>query len=448
MRFLRRFNRWGKSRSASPTENPLREFVYLDEVSLVSLLSSQVGEVKDSTSNQTSGSFAVDVGTSASVGVAQVGKSEATTQFQTSNSSTLQTSRKSTVQSWFRDLYNLPDVRLIQPLANLDAISDLESLKSIRDNSKVLKSSDLFRGALVEFRVEISPDPIFHLSTMLSEFFGMADDFPEMLVENNASSAAEEARPINKILQRLLAGLIPIRAKSLDYVVIEIEEVERIVHRELISGFDVPQKPLEIVAVTEHLAYWKDIRRVLFSGSEFTILCRVSRRALQDSWTPVKLADLFKDLVPELPQQIKSAGDFLHSNSETAFRDHTGQETAIMRALLTYKTEILHEVGLELSSEHEGQIFEEIMARRAQGESASSQRAAFSAIKNKISLLTGMSVDEARDLELRELSREKSGLSLFPSAEYSQNSKSRRTNKEVDEDNARLIDVEVVAIYW
>ena len=62
---------WRNSSSFATSDDPLREFVYLDEVSLRSLLSSQVGEVKDSTSKQTSDTLGVDVGSTVSAGVAQ-----------------------------------------------------------------------------------------------------------------------------------------------------------------------------------------------------------------------------------------------------------------------------------------------------------------------------------------------------------------------------------------
>ena len=78
MKVFDRLKFWRKSNSGAAPDNPLREFVYLDEVSLRSLLSSQVGEVKDSTSKQTSDTFGADVGSSVSVGVPQVGKSELT----------------------------------------------------------------------------------------------------------------------------------------------------------------------------------------------------------------------------------------------------------------------------------------------------------------------------------------------------------------------------------
>ena len=156
----------------------------------------------------------------------------------------------------------------------------------------VLKTQ-LQRGKLVEFRVRLGADPVFHLGTMVSEFTAMAEDYPDMFAAGGGLTTLREVQPINKILQRLLAGLVPIRATAVDHVVAEIEGIEYVVHREVIKGLDLRTRPLEIVGVTEQEAYWKDLRRVLFSDAEFTALARISRPGLHDSWTPVKLADLF-----------------------------------------------------------------------------------------------------------------------------------------------------------
>ncbi|MBL4761013.1 MAG: hypothetical protein JKY80_09275 [Mariprofundaceae bacterium] len=439
---------WRNSSSVATPDDPLREFVYLDEVSLRSLLSSQVGEVKDSTSKQTSDTLGVDVGSTVSAGIPQVGRSELISRFQTSNSSTLQTSRKATVQSWFRDFYKIKNIRLIEPVPAADAVSNLEELAAIKETSKVIKSSDLTRGELVEFRVKLAPDPIFHLATMMSEFSGMAEDYPEMFSEKNALKALKEAQPVNKILQRLLAGLIPIRAEAIDYVVVEIDDVEHVVHRSVVSGLNLDEKQLEIVGVTEHLAYWKDIRRVLFSEAEFTILCRISRDALHNSWTPVKLADLFKNLVPGLVEQINSAGDSMFDDAQTENGTENSSEKIFLHALNVYKGAILRETGKELPEEQEEQVFQEIIAQRAKVISVSTQRDAFSVIKSRLEGIVGATVDATKDLELREAAREKAGLPLIPSLIQPAGIIDHPQLQEHGDTETCMLDVEIVAIYW
>lgn len=250
---------------------PLREFVYLDEVSLRSLLSSQRGEMTDSTSEASAEAVQAEVSAALGANPGLVAKAELGSRFQTSNSSTIQTSRKATVQSWFKELHSLPGLRLIETAEPKARAKDLETLMSTVDTSLLVQSGALRRGALVEFRVRLKADPVFHLGMLVSEFSAMADEYPDMFSASNSLDALREVRPINKILQRLLAGLIPIRAEAVDYSVVVLDGAEHVVHRALIEGLDLEARPLQIVGVTEHLAYWRDIRRVLFSEAEFVL---------------------------------------------------------------------------------------------------------------------------------------------------------------------------------
>ena len=235
---------------------------------------------------------------------AVIAKAEISSRFQTSNSSTLQTLRKATVQSWFREFYNKPGLRMIEPVDDVVFFADLEDVKRCKKASAAVSSDDLQRGILAEFKVKLSADKVFHIDTLVSEFVGMAKDYPRIFEAGNTVFDMGEIEAVGKLLQRLLAGLIPIRGEAVDYCVIEIDGIEYVVHKNAIADLDVDTKPLVIVGVTEHLAYWKDIRRVLFSEAEFTILCRFSKNGLQESWLPVKLADLMKDFAPDIAEQL------------------------------------------------------------------------------------------------------------------------------------------------
>src|SRR5699024_8684833 len=139
---------------------PLREFVYLDEVSLRSLLSSQKGEMTDSTSESSAEAVQAEVSAALGANPGLVAKAELSSRFQTSNSSTIQTSRKATVQSWFKELHSLPGIRLIETVQPKGPAEDLETLESTRDTSLLAQSGALRRGALVEFRVRLKADPV------------------------------------------------------------------------------------------------------------------------------------------------------------------------------------------------------------------------------------------------------------------------------------------------
>lgn len=429
--------------TADPRLPNLREFVYLDEVSLRSLLSSQKGGVTDSTSEQASEGSEADITGTAGANPGFIAKAEITSRYQTTNSSTIQTSRKATVQSWFRELHEISGLRILEPTFVDVPAKDLLSLKQIDSMSQVAPSDALQRGRLVELKVKLAADPVFHLGTMVSEFTAMAEDYPEMFSAANALSTLQEIKPINKILQRLLAGLVPIRALAVDYVVVEIEGTEYIAHKELLQGLELKTQPLEVVGVTEQEAYWKDLRRVLFSDAEFTLLARISRSGLQQSWTPVKLADLFGAIAPTLVDQINAAGR-VPFGTPTSSRE-SGLEMKLASALAFYKNSLLIEFGMTLNDAQEQLIATHIDDLKVRSATVSDQTSAFMQLTRRVVELVGGEIGSDRALELREVAREVSGLSLFPAVgALTQASPTPPPSENV----ARLLDVDFVAIYW
>jgi hypothetical protein len=426
---------------------PLREFVYLDEVSLRSLLSSQTGEVTEGVSEQSGEAREAEIAAIVGANAGLVAKAEASSRFQTTNSSSIQTSRKATVQSWFRELHDIDGLRLIEPPESVVASQDVASLLEVDDPSKLVKSRDLNRGSLVEFRVSLSADPVFHLGTMLSEFTSMADDYPGMFAASGSLAVIDEVQPINKILQRLLAGLIPIRAVAVDYVVVDLEGTEHVVHVDSIQGLDLKTKPLAVVGVTEHLAYWKDIRRVLFSGTDFTLLCRISRSGLQDTWTPVKLADLFRDVVPDLVGQINAAGMVPFGTPAAPASNRADDQLAA--ALRGYRDLILDHAGSALTAESTEAIEAIITGLKTRSQTASEQRAAFAVLLDALRKHVEFTLKPNKDATFRDQARTSSGLPLFPARGHAtQQTPTPAPLPRDDPEAPRLLDVEIIAIYW
>lgn len=432
--------------TADPIRPDLREFIYLDEVSLLSLLSSQKGEVTDSKSEQASEASEASIDATAGVNPGVIAKAEITSRYQTNNSSTIQTSRKATVQSRFRDLHVIDGLRIIEPVFVDAPANDIESLKKTVTLSKLATAAELQRGKLVELRVRLAADPVFHLGTMVSEFTSMAEDYPEMFAAEGGLATLQEVQPINKILKRLLAGLVPIRAVAIDYVVVEIDEVQYVAHRDLIEGLELRNRPLVIVGVTEQEAYWKDLRRVLFSEAEFTVFARISHSGLKDSWTPVKLADLFTDVAPDLVEQINAAGRVPFGSASSKPNDSV-PDAQLAAALSFYVDSLLREVGKSLESDQKEAVARSIAELKTRSATVSDQTSAFSLLTKSVLEMVGGEVDSAPALELRTAAREAVGLSLFPAA----GSLSQATlipPNPLGDDAPRLLDVEFVAIYW
>jgi len=427
-------------------DNPLREFIYLDEVSLRSLLSSKKGEMTASTSNEVNRLVENESQNSAILGNSSIGKLEESSRFQTRNSSTLQTAKKATVQSWFRELDKLKNIRLIETVQQVRTLENLQQVGECSNLSVCVDDQKLKRGEIVEFRVRLSTDPIFHMVTLFSEFKGMATDFPEMMGEQGGLNQLSEIEGINLVLQRLLTGLIPIRAEVLEYVVIEMDNKNYITHVDAIADLEIDTKPLEIVCVTELDAYWKDIRRILFSDAEFTMLARVSKTGIQKHWTPIKLADLMSGLVPDLSKLLNNATDVLFNQDHSLAE--TPENSAKLRASLRlYSQNVLDKFGKNISIEEKSNIEAQISLLEISDQTTVSQKEAFLKVGELLSQFLEKDISPQEDLELREIARASAGLEYFQSLQPETEVVLESAVDEIEEDK-HLLDVEVIAMYW
>src|SRR5436190_1821131 len=80
--------------------------------------------------------------------------------------------------------------------------------------------SDLRRGRLVEVEVELQADPVFRISAIASAFSELIEG-KKRLFAGVDLDAFENVEEINDLLQKLMAGLIPLKCRVTDYVIIE-----------------------------------------------------------------------------------------------------------------------------------------------------------------------------------------------------------------------------------
>jgi len=434
----------------------VREFVYLDEVSLTSLLSSISPGLKDTISEGEERVRTTEDTTTLGFSVPGGPKVDGKSRFQTANSSSIHTSRKSTVQTWFGELHENDDLFLLKARYR-DRIRDrrveqpLASERAPEAHETVL-AERFERGELIELRVKLSADPILHFDTIMREVAQMMGENPRLFGVD--PSVLEQASILNELLERLLTGLVPIRAQVRDYVVAIEDGAEVLVPRASELASDTETRELQVVGVTELDAYWRDIRRVLFSDAEYTMLCRVARTGLQEDWTPVKLADLLKPLEPNLADQLNSLSlDLFHRGSKSADAD---EPPAFANILRRYAERYLARVSDEAEGDDFARLDEDDIDRRdlihkitviAQGaKDLDSEHGCFARVRVELERLTGRSVDGDEDLAMRKEAR------LLVAKEQSpkQSLMQRNATKplEARRPSPRLLDVEVVAIYW
>ncbi|WP_315195942.1 hypothetical protein [Corynebacterium matruchotii] len=408
----------------------LREFIYLDEVSLQSLLVSLHGEltekksITDSTSNTRNVSGNIDTNNLAPL------KLGFTAQYQSGKSSATQTETKATVQSWFRELYETPNILGVQPLED-------------GDQDIIVKSSALQRGTLAELQVVLATDPYFNVVTSISEFFKLSENISEL-------NGYSEIKWQIELLQQLLAGLIPIKAEILNYRALKTGDDTYLVHEDKVTGVSTSKIKVNLVGVTELSAYWKDIRRVLFSNQEFRVLCRISRPGLVQDWNPIKLLDLFGNVFPQKEiHNVKEMLKLLSYNVDAASTAETDNDASskMRLALEEYIRSSCEHAGGEIGSDEVEGIIKEVLKGNFDEGSMGDRKVLYEKVDGELASLK-IDVPPNIRVTLRESSSEKAGLShrLFTSAPSEVKKVEEKEEKSVAEE--LFIEAEIIAIYW
>lgn len=448
---------WLRRRRASPTQTgdvlgPRREFVYLDEVSVYSLLASRLGSIPEQLTKSSSESLQSEV--NSGIGVTYGFKAEVGSKLAAASTSATQVVRKSMVQGAFKELVDvehgklaLPDpVARGEPPIAVD-LSSLTALAEDPDSSLVLAADQPERGQLLEVEVELDADPSFAFNTVVSELVRFMDENPEVFPVGLEGIAAGEA--MNRILAQLMVGLVPLRCRLLEYQAVEIEGSEFLVHRSVLSGCESPPgaevRDVHLVGVAEEGLFWKDLRRVVFSRSRFTVMCRLGEDGLQTIWSPVKLIDVFKKVIPSigmgLEEMIEGMISGFQSGAAQALEQPAVDEK--MRAGME------HYARLYVAEFRQKPLAPDELAKLG-GPDPGIDYGQFEHRRRTLEQLTQalrkiLGSDEDRDLEarLRNEAMEAAGFGLGGTNETPKLEVSPPVI-----DAGRLLDVEFVAIYW
>lgn len=301
---------WHRRQPESTQEDPpLREFIYLDEVSVYSLLASRRGAVPseqtDSETAQLRQTVDSEIGVSA-----PVAKATTKSQFETTSTRGTQVIRKSIIQSTFKDLVDLEQhhmkLRDGVTASRAPTLTSAEELLSVEDGEHVLRCSSLKRGDLVELEVELTTEDVFTASQIVKSMFSFFEEMPDVFSLDRET--LEQGRMIDSVFDRLLVGLVPIRARAARYRRLSFEDDEFLVSETLIAAnpllHEFEPEPVYLVGVAERELFWRDLRRVLFSASPFFVMGRLSRTGVSSTWSPIKMANVFQGQAPEIAQQL------------------------------------------------------------------------------------------------------------------------------------------------
>lgn len=445
------YRQWRWKQVSKNSKAELREFVYLDEVSVYSLIASRLGpiasEITDNQATLLEGEFNGSIG--AGLGLANA---EVSSRALSSYSQGSQVLRKSTVQTTFKELYELEfDSLTMKPVtADLEVpkFRDLDDIEDKVDGIWIVDPEQLTRGNLLEMEVELEAEATFRVSTVVSSLVEIIKEDPDLFKIDNW----HEVFQIGRILEKFLFGLIPVSGQSVDYRVIEIKEKEWVVHRKLLDQLTGSNSyqifPLYIVGVVEKSLFWKDIRRVLFSKTHYRILYRVGLNGLRKSWSPVKLADVLQKIAPELAYQINNLGtDALATMIETSISDRITQPVEQLRykALVEYAELLIKHYKVEISSENSLEVQQIARQNSASFGSLEERRASFDAIAKFVLELFEIEQEPVLLTEFRSMALGNVGLDI--SGQINPLKPIIDTDSPGSSDK-RYLDSEFIAIYW
>jgi len=309
----------------------LREFVYLDEVSVFSLIASRLGPIATEFTENERASLKAEVGGAG--GSLEAGS---------------QVLRKSTVQTTFKELYEIErDSLALRPIEHhvmLPRIKDIQEAIRMKDvlgaDGLIVDPEELSRGTLIEVEVQLEASDIFRVSSVLSTILEIIDENPAMFGVETANFA--QGKAAGRVLDKLLVGLVPVSGVAVDYEVVVVDNKEWIIHQELLSSLSgagsLQTFPLHVVGVAEQSLFWKDVRRALFSNARYRVFCRLAQDNLTKSWTPVKLAHILDLVKPGLGDQLDSLGSVVLATmiSAGASEPTDDRRQFIRDALTTY----------------------------------------------------------------------------------------------------------------
>lgn len=459
------FRRRKDSRAIEDSYRGRREFVYLDEVSVLSILASRTGRIAtESTESQTS-SRSSEVKGSLGVGLGGT-KANLDSKMQSSQGEASQVSRKAIIQSSFKELYDIEHSALaLRPastdhLPNVDSTRDLERLlHSPEATGLLIDPSTLHRGELLEVEVDLEADPIFRMATIITTFVGLMED-NEGLFRNAVPAQLPEIRSVARLLDSLLAGLVPIRGLLVDYKWIRLCCRDVLIHRALLGQMPVEvlphAYPAFLVGVAQSDLFWKDIRRVLFSQARYTVFCRLATDGLADRWSPIKMADVFSGITSDFDEMIRGLGDELMSGFKMGVRSATTGPPAeapstVLRRNVQDGELLLRKYAESLGRFHKRDIEPsviEALARRHTGaehwlSSVDSYRPVFAEVTKGVDDSLGVETppNVAHDLRIQVL--RESSLGETPDLDGS-----AVNGNHLGPRRERFLDSEVIAIYW
>lgn len=325
------------------TAGSLREFVYLDEVSVYSLTSAPDLPPPVTMSESTSNTSGEAITANLEAGGAVLAKAAIGSELNSSRTGGKEVTRQFNIQSQFAGMHKMygPTFLLTAgdstraPVA-ASRTGDLSvALERLKCERRAVREQDLTRGALAEMRVALRPHHMFDITAFTRTAGNLIQKYPELVGVQDMAGISTGIQA-GEFFTELMEDLVPIEGRAICYRVVTDGDGDRWVVdvtslEATFTGEPVAAEPLRVVGVAENGAFWKDTRRILHSDSDFDILGRIARTGLQTDWTPVKVIDTFKRVVPSAADGLLDAVDSLRNLAKHE-KSNTDPSTLVLLA--------------------------------------------------------------------------------------------------------------------
>lgn len=315
----------------------LKEFVYLDETALISLVSSTTGGItQQQTTSQKQRISSSITGSLGPIGASVGGEEVQSTE----------TVQKYVIQSNFKELYEIRKKNLaisdhaeLQP--NVDAIAVEDTDVEFLQQEYSPETQTISRGRLIEVDATLRSSEIYEYFQVFDAFedivesFSTEGEFQQQLREQGVST--DEIATILELMDILMAGLVPIECKVSNYGVCG-DNNDVIVNKEWASRRNVEFEDFYLAGFIDEDNLWQEPSRVLFSENEFTVYARLDSPSPGKDWSPLKLVDILNSVFPDAAQEIENLPSAF-SDQDSSGNDSSDFEDTVREYLETLESQ-------------------------------------------------------------------------------------------------------------
>ncbi|MXR52039.1 hypothetical protein GRX03_10565 [Halovenus sp. WSH3] len=400
-----------RSQENTDEDLPLREFVYLDETSVVSLLASLTREVTQARTETDTTEEQEGWGAKIKATLPLIGSGVDAHHLEIDRD-TEEVVRRSEIQSKFDELYS-------------ETSSQFELQNGEQDVTRDL--SDVSEGGVAEVEVEFSAHELFHYYKAFEYLIDMA--------EGAEYEFNDDEKQIVELLGSLFGEQIPVVGEVHGYRLVE----GKLRPTETVSEDE--SEPLLIVGTLDPDMMWQEASQFLFEDNQYTAYVRIPEPEIQDEWDPLKLTRVIRSISPRIGDQLSVVLDGALRQAKQEIDETSIENVAVQDDLVNdrhhnYFDYIEEEHEITVSDEYRAQIVEDAYESNNSPEDASDYEIESEVLKDATD-----SIEEDKDVEL-----DRESLSDFRSDILDQQQNGPVPGSSEEDQN--YLEVSFVAIYW